>query len=135
MQTPAYNTWCGLAFERVCLLHTRQIKMALGITGILANLFSWHIHKTDDHPGVQIDLLIDRADNILNVCEIKYAANGFALTSAGLANLKTKMSVLQQYVPAKKFISPVLITSNGAKHNKYSAEIPAQVTAAQLFEP
>ena len=60
MNTPAYHTWCGLSFERVCLLHMRQIKIALGISGIMSNVFSWHCKANDEHPGVQIDLLIDR---------------------------------------------------------------------------
>lgn len=135
MKTPAYSTWCGLSFERVCLLHTRQIKIALGISGILANIFSWHTKGNEYHPGIQIDLLIDRADNIINVCEMKYAPNGYEITSKAYSNLKTKISVLEQYIPAKKFITPVLITSNGVKRNKYSDEIYDQITAEQLFLP
>ena len=133
MRTPAYNTWCGLAFERVCLLHTRQIKIALGISGIIANIYSWHTKKTDSHPGVQIDLLIDRFDNVINVCEIKYAPNGYELTAAALENIKTKISVMQQYLPPRKYISPVIITSNGVRKNKYSNEIYEQITGDQLF--
>lgn len=134
MRTPVYNTWCGLSFERVCLLHTRQIKAALGISGIMANIFSWHTKAGDTHPGVQIDLLIDRADNVINVCEMKYAPNGYDMTAAAYKDIKTKVSVLSGYVPARKYISPVLITSNGVRRNKYSAEINDQITADQLFE-
>ena len=135
MRTPAYNAWCGLSFERVCLLHTRQIKVALGISGVMANIFSWHTRGNDEHPGVQIDLLIDRADNVVNVCEMKYAPDGYQMTSRAYADIKTKMSVLRQYMPAKKFISPVLITSNGVKRNAYSDEIYDKVSADQLFQP
>lgn len=88
--------------ERVCLLHTRQIKVALGISGIMANIFSWHIKGNDYHSGVQIDLLIDRADNVISVCEMKYAPDGYEMTSKAYDNLKTKMSVLGRYMPAKK---------------------------------
>lgn len=135
MRTPAYNAWCGLSFERVCLLHTRQIKVALGISGVMANIFSWHTRGNDEHPGVQIDLLIDRADNVVNVCEMKYAPDGYQMTSRAFADIKTKMSVLRQYMPAKKYISPVLITSNGVKRNAYSDEIYDKVSADQLFQP
>lgn len=134
MHTPAYNTWCGLAFERVCQLHTRQIKTALGISGIMANIFSWHVRPTDVHPGVQIDLLIDRADNVIDVCEMKYAPDGYIMTPAALENINTKLGVLRLYVPAKKFIEAVLVTSNGVKANKYSSAIPQQLIADQLFE-
>ena len=135
MTTHTYTTWCGLAFERVCLLHSRQIKAALGISGIMANLFSWHVKANDEHPGVQIDLLIDRSDNVINVCEMKYAPNGYTLTAAALESIKTKAAVLQQYVPSRKYVSPVLITSNGVIPNKYSVNIRQSVTADQLFQP
>ncbi|MDE5969427.1 MAG: hypothetical protein K2G74_01175 [Muribaculaceae bacterium] len=134
-QTPTYNTWCGLAFERVCLLHSRQIKVALGISGIMANIFSWHINKNENHPGVQIDLLLNRSDNVINVCEMKYAPNGFYMTSTELKKINTQIVVLQQYVPARKYVSPVLITSNGIIRNKYSDEIRHLVSAEQLFQP
>lgn len=135
LRTPAYNTWCGLAFERVCLLHSRQIKAALGISGIMANIFSWHVKGNDVHPGVQIDLLIDRSDNVINICEMKYAPNGYSMTGAALESINKKVVVLQHYVPARKFISPVLITSNGIIRNKYSDDIRQSVTAEQLFLP
>lgn len=134
MRIPAYNTWCGLAFERVCLLHTRQIKMALGISGIMANIFSWQIKKTDEHPGVQIDLLIDRADNVIDVCEMKYASDGYMLTAKSLENFRTKLNVLKQYMPQKKYIELVLITSNGLIKNRYSGEILHNIKADQLFQ-
>lgn len=135
INTPAYNTWCGLAFERVCLLHTRQIKAALGISGIMANLFSWHVKKTEEHPGVQIDLLISRADNIINVCEMKYAPGGYRLTSEELKKIHNRVGVLQMYLPHSKFAQPVLITSNGVLRNKNSDEIHLKVEGEQLFLP
>lgn len=133
MRTPTYNTWCGLAFERVCLLHTRQIKAALGISGIMANLFSWHIKKNEEHPGVQIDLLIDRADNVINICEMKYAPNGYRLTDSEIKKIRERMSVLNLYIPRKKVVMPVLITSNGLVRNNNYFEIPFQVTGDKLF--
>ena len=135
MRTPVYTTWCGLSFERVCLLHTRQIKAALGISGIMANIFSWHTKVTEYHPGVQIDLLIDRADNVIDVCEMKYSPDGYTMTAASLKNLKTKLNVLRQYTPARKYISAVMVTSNGVVKNQYSSEILDFVTADQMFVP
>lgn len=133
--SPEYNTWCGLSFERVCLLHTRQMKVALGISGIKASLFSWHVKKTADHPGVQIDLLIDRADGVINVCEMKYAPGGYRLTSAELNKIRTKISVFNMYMPRNKYAQPVLVTSNGVVRNANSDEIPLKVSGDQLFLP
>lgn len=135
MRTPAYHTWCGLSFERVCLLHTRQIKAALGIGGIMSNIFSWQIKGNEYHPGVQIDLLIDRADNVVDVCEMKYAPEGYTLTAASLKKMKTKLNVFRQYTPARKYVEAVLVTSNGVVKNQYSAEILNYVTGDQLFKP
>lgn len=135
MRTPTYKTWCGLSFERVCLLHTRQLKAALGITGIMANIFSWRIKGNEYHPGVQIDLLIDRADNVINVCEMKYAPDGYTMTTTALKNIRTKLSVIRQYTPTKKYVEAVLITSNGVVRNQNSDEIINQITADQLFLP
>ena len=135
MATPEYHTWCGLSFERLCLLHTRQMKSALGISGIRANLFSWHVRKTNDHPGVQIDLLIDRADGIINICEMKYAPGGYRLTSAELNKIRSKVGVFNMYMPRSRYAQPVLITSNGVVHNSNSDEIPLKVSGDQLFLP
>jgi len=135
MHTPKYNTWSGLAFERVCLLHTRQIKAALGISGVLSNLYSWYVKKNDEHPGVQIDLIIDRADNVINVCEMKYAPDGYRLTNSELAKIRNRLSVFRLYISSNKFAQPVLITSNGVAGNNNSSEISLQVTGDQLFLP
>ena len=83
--SPRRNAWCGLAFERVCLEHVPQIKRALGISGVQANVRSWNC-KGDEEIGIngsQIDLLIDRKDQVINVCEMKYATDLYALTKAG----------------------------------------------------
>ena len=134
-QTPTYNTWCGLAFERVCLLHTRQIKATLGISGIIANIFSWRIKKNDEHPGVQIDLLIDRTDNVINICEMKYAPNGYILTKAEANKIKTRAAVFSLYTPKNKAIQSVLITSNGSTNASYALPQLREITADSLFIP
>lgn len=135
MRTPTYHTWCGIAFERICLLHARQIKLSLGISGILSNLYSWYVKKNNDHPGVQIDLIIDRADNVMNICEMKYAPEGYRLTASELAKIQNRLSIFKLFVPARKVVQPVLITSNGVLRNSNSLAIPLQVTGDQLFLP
>jgi len=75
----AYNVWCGLAFERVCLLHIRQVKRKLGIDGVISEEYSWVTRKDETHPGAQIDLLIDRADDVIDICEMKYSKNPYSV--------------------------------------------------------
>ena len=101
----------------------------------MANIFSWSVKADEYHPGVQIDLLIDRADAVIAICEMKYAADGFKVTPAFLNGIKTKISVMRQYFPGKKFLQVVLVTSNGVMRNKYSDEIPVQISAESLFLP
>lgn len=133
LNTPSYNTWCGFAFEKVCLMHTRQIKSALGISGIMADVYSWHIKKTEDHPGVQIDLLIDRADNMVNICEMKYAPNIYTLTKSEADKIRTRLRVCSLYLSPKKGLQLVMITSNGLKGREHLANIDRELTADDLF--
>ena len=109
-------------------------KSAIGISGILANLFSWHVKKNDEHPGVQIDLVINRADNVINVCEMKYAPNGYRLTDSEINKIHNRLSVFKLYTSATKVVQPVLIASNGVIKNNNSFEIPVQVSGEQLFQ-
>ena len=79
------NTWCGLAFERTCLWHIEQIKKKLGISGVLTEEYAWRCQPDEKSgtPGAQIDLLIDRADGIIDLCEMKYSDAEFAITERG----------------------------------------------------
>ena len=77
---PEYNTWCDLAFERVCLQHVEQIKVKLGIQGVITTVYSWSVAGSKEKLGAQIDLLIDRNDDVINLCEIKYSKAPFQIT-------------------------------------------------------
>lgn len=102
---------------------------------MLANLYSWFVKSCDEHPGAQIDLIIDRADNIINVCEMKYAPEGYRLTATELTKIKNRLSIFKLYISRNKVAQPILITSNGVIPNKNSFEIPLQVSGDQLFLP
>lgn len=131
--TPKYNTWCGLAFERICLLHSRQIKRGLGISGIMANIYAWHTPKTADHDGIQIDMLIDRADNVVSICEMKYAPYGYKMTETEVKKLQTRRNVFAESMPKRKGLQVVLITSNGVIGNHHSDIVQQVLTADILF--
>ena len=71
---PKFNTWSGLAYERVCMQHEQQIKEALGIAGVETNVYSWTYRAKDNKDaGAQIDMLIDRGDDVINICEVKFS--------------------------------------------------------------
>ena len=133
--TPIYNTWCGLAFERGCLWHIEQIKAALGITGVLTNEYAWRYDgdKTLGLPGVQVDLLIDRNDGIIDLCEVKYSKDQYLITEAYHKDLVRKESVFSLVTKTQKAVHTVMITTNGLTRNAYSGDIQKEVTLEDLF--
>lgn len=131
---PIYHNWSGLAFERVCLLHSEQIKKALGISGVITNEYSWRTAATDEHPGAQIDLLIDRSDKVINLCEIKYSDNPYTIDKKYMENLRNKVALFRQITKTRKGIALTMITSSGLVKNSYSMNnIHSQITADDLF--
>lgn len=114
MGTPTYSAWCGLSFERLCLAHLPQIKQALGISGISTQTFAYYSKEA------QIDLVIDRGDKIVNLCEIKFYAGPYTLTKANVEKLRHQAEILRQALKRRKGIHIVLITSHGLKQNEYA---------------
>lgn len=133
--SPTYATWCGLAFERVALVHSRQIKAALGITGIIANIYSWHIRPTDTARGLQVDMLIDRSDKVINLCEMKYYPLGYTMSKKDAENIGAKIRGLTEYFPTSRMIQLVMLTSNGMLPSSNSIPGTIALTADQLFIP
>ena len=131
--TPEYNTWCGLAFERVCLQHTEQIKAKLGIQGVITNVYSWSVAGTKEFPGAQIDLLLDRNDDVINLCEIKYSKAPFNITSAIDNNLQNKRERFVQETATNKAVHLTMITTLGLVENSYANDIQSVVTMDDLF--
>lgn len=132
IETPAYYSWCGLAFETVCLQHIPQIKKALGISGISCQIYSWRSKKAD--PGAQIDLLIDRKDDVINLCEAKYSNNEYELEKDEYTKLQNRIAAFQNETKTKKSIHITMITSNGIRANKYSGLVQNAVIGDELFE-
>ncbi|MBQ0114610.1 MAG: AAA family ATPase [Bacteroidales bacterium] len=127
-----YNTWCGLSFERVCLLHTEQIKHALGISGVISRIFSWrHIASK---PGAQIDLLIDRDDDVIDLCEMKYTKEPWEMTESDYNSIMQKESVFRNETGTTKAIHNVLVSANGVKRNGFSDDIQNIVVLDDLFK-
>lgn len=128
-----YNAWSGIAFERVCYHHIPQIKRALGISGVVTNVFSWRADNETQKHGAQIDMIIDRADNVVNLCEMKFADATFSVTKAIDTNLRNKIARLRDLLPKRKTISVVLVTTFGLAHNAYASIIANCITMDDLF--
>jgi hypothetical protein len=129
-----YNAWSGLAFERVCFQHVDQIKKALGITGVISGVYSWLYRPKEDYEtGVQIDMLLDRADDVIDLCEIKYTQGLYEINKQYSAELRRKVSVFLSKTETKKAVFPVMITAEGLVPNAYAGDIQNSITAEDLF--
>ena len=129
-----YSAWCGLAFERVCFLHTEQIKKALGISGVLCNVCSWSYRPKDtDETGVQIDMVIERDDGVINLCEIKFSNDRYEITKQYDEKLRRRATIFMSKTRLNKAVSTVMITTHGLVKNAYAGDIVGQVEMDDLF--
>ncbi len=128
IKTPEYQSWRGYAFESFCYKHVSHIKKALGIVGA-SKIGAWrYIPKIDeDNQGAQIDLLFDRNDDAVTICEIKFSDKPFTITKEYAEKLKQKVETYQRVTRTKKQIFIAMISANGIKKNKYSEELVSGV--------
>ncbi|MBQ9363648.1 MAG: AAA family ATPase [Bacteroidaceae bacterium] len=115
--TPTYNTWCGLSFERLCLAHLPQIKAALGISGVSTNTYSFYSREA------QIDMVIERGDQLINVCEMKFTDMPFVITKSYVDKLKQKVQAFSQTLKKRRSVQLVIISSAGLCPNDYSVNL------------
>ena len=119
-KTQMWITWTGYAFENICFHHIDNIKAALGIAGVHTNQYSFLAKTTDEIEGTQIDLLIDRQDSVISLCEVKFYNDELVLTKEDADNLRRKKSIFRHVTSTKKQIFIVLITTFGLIKNKHS---------------
>lgn len=131
--SPEHNTWKGLAFERVCLLHIGQIKFKLGISGVASNVCSWERKGTSMQEGAQIDLLIVRKDKVINICEMKYSDDPFAITKKYSEELSNKIAAFCDEARIKDAIMLTMVTTYGVARNKYWNIVQSEITMDDLF--
>lgn len=125
------DSWRGYAFEQVCLLHVQQIKHALGINGISADVASWSANV--DGKKSQIDLVIDRADRIVNLCEMKYSESLYDITKEYADYLRTRREQFRTITKTRKSLQLTFVTMEGVKPSKNSCDVNSQVYADDLF--
>ena len=131
MDTGKHNAWAGYSFELLCQSHILQIKRVLSIGGVVSYTSSWR--SKDAENGAQIDFLIDRNDNVINLCEIKYATKEFVITKSYDENLRNKRAVFTEETHTKKSVHITMITTYGIKHNEYWNNIQSEVLLNDLF--
>ncbi len=134
-QKSQYIAWSGYAFENICMMHIPQIKKALGISGVYTRHSSWKFKGNDILPGAQIDMVIDRADQIIHLCEAKFTKGNFVMTAEYAARLRLRKSVFQEATKTKKAVFTTLFSTYPAlKNHACLAEIDSEVGMDALFE-
>ena len=132
--------WAGRAFERVCMQHVSQIKDALGFSAVVSSVHSWSYKGEKDpvsgktiHKGVQIDLLIDRNDDTINLCEMKYTNAEYTITEEEDEKIRNRKEAFVRETETEKTVLLTMITSFGLTPGGYSNDIHCQLTMADLF--
>jgi hypothetical protein len=134
VDSPKHRVWAGLAFEQVCLAHVAQIRHALGISGVHTEVASWRSAPSQT-PGGQIDLLLDRSDGVINLCEMKFAAGPYLLDAHGERAIRERTEAFRTHTNTKKALHPVLVTPYGITQNSHSSVFQAVITGADLLTP
>ncbi|MCB0855924.1 MAG: ATP-binding protein, partial [Bacteroidetes bacterium] len=133
-QTQPYKIWRGYAFESLWLKHISQIKKALGIAGVYSETSSFYKKGNAEEKGTQIDLIIDRNDRVINICEIKFSDSEFSVNKEYSQKLRSKLHVFRETTKTKKYLMLTMLTTFGIKHNEHSlGYIEKVLTLDELF--
>lgn len=132
---PSINAWAGLTFEKICIQHVQQIKNALKIGGVSSRSSTWANKGNKNSKGAQLDLIIDRRDRVINLCEIKYSINRYTITKSYDQVLRNKIVTFKESTKTNKSIYLTMITTFGLQANEYSRSIVQnEITMDHLFE-
>jgi len=131
MEEGKRNAWAGYAFEQVCILHINQIRQALGISGITSDVCSWSYRNKEQ--SAQIDLVIDRGDKAIDLCEIKYSDHQYELKKDYVEWLRERRDLFREVTGTNKTLRLTMIASSGIKQNMYSSFVQTRLSADDMF--
>lgn len=134
LNKPLFNAWSGLAFERICFQHTQQIKQALGIAGVSTVVYPWSTKGNEENEGAQIDMVIDRADQVIDLLEMKFSTDKYEITKKDDESLRHKISAFRDATQTAKAIHTILVTTQGIKEGMYRFSVQNVITADDLFK-
>jgi hypothetical protein len=130
----SWLSWCGISFENICLKHIDQIKQGLGIAGVHTEHYVWRHTPKGQEQGAQIDLLIDRQDHSINICEMKFSKSEFEITKRYAEELQNKIDVFQSISKTNKSLFLTLVTTHGLKNrNSFLDLVQQEITMDVLF--
>lgn len=134
MASDILKAWHGVAFEEVCWQHIQPIKRALGIDGVRASLSAWAMRGDDSQDGAQIDMLIVRDDNVVNLCEMKFASTPYSISKDEEMRLRHRIEALKATLSPKQTVHLTMITTYGVAYGKHSGIVQKEVRMEDLFE-
>ena len=134
MHSHSVEAWEGFSFELICMLHLEQIKKKLGINIIATETSSWHAIGNKDKKGAQIDLVIERSDRIINLCEIKFSAEPYLITKDYEMKLRERMALFKEATSTRKSVVTTMITTYGILRGIHSGVVQSEVIMDDLFE-
>lgn len=127
------HAWRGVAFEEVCWQHSREIKRALQIGGVKSSLSAWTVKGDDGTDGAQIDLLIVRNDNVVNLCEMKFTQAPYVIDKEEEAKLRHRLDTLRASLSPRQTIHLTMITTYGVAYGKHSGIVQKEICIDDLF--
>lgn len=130
-RTPRFYAWAGISFELLAASHIEQIKKRLGISGVATDIYSWRSRNADN--GAQIDLVMERADNTINICEMKFSESEFAISKDYDRDLRQKIAAFIEETKTRKSVHLTLVSTFGLKQNAYSGIVQSEATLLDLF--
>ncbi len=131
---PSWKAWSGYAFESICMKHNPQIKKALGIENVYSETSVWQYTSQKGEQGAQIDMLIDRQDHCINICEMKFSVNELEITKKYATELENKLKIFREHTKTRKTLFLTMMTTQGVKNSiKYPGLIQNEITMEALF--
>ena len=132
--TQEARVWRGLAFERIALQHVEQIKLKLGISGVITRQYAWrHLARDGEDEGTQVDLVIERNDAVTNLCEMKCTSEPFEISDAYGAKLQGRRETFLAETGTGNAVHLTMVSASGLKRNANAFDIQSVVTLDDLF--
>ena len=134
MHSHSVESWQGFSFETICMTHLEQIKQKLGISGIATTTSSWRKLGTDSEKGAQIDLVIDRADRIINLCEMKFSEQPYSISKDYEEKHRNRMVLFKEDTKTRKSLVTTMVTTYGVLKGIHSGIVQNEVLMDDLFK-
>ena len=133
MRSHSVEAWQGFSFETICRSHLLEIKRKLGISGISTNASAWRMLGDGERRGVQIDLVIDRADRVINLCEMKFSEAPYVVSKEYEDKLRERMAMFREATKTRKSLVMTMVTTYGVLRGIHSGVVQNEVLMDDLF--